>query len=333
MAVSLKQIAQESKLSIPTVSRVLRGEAGFSEETRKRVMEVANRLRYRPNMLVHGLQTGRSGTIGVMVPPLDSFLSEILIGIHQVLASNNHAPLLLWPEADLPEREQLHRLVDRRVEGVILFPNHDAAPDAYLAEVWDRGLPLVTVDRQMPNTHADFVGTDDSFGAEAAAKHLLDLGHRNFVHLTACPTISTAKRRWEAFEGSIRGVNGAKVRRIVADDFRSGLGPAKECLRTTDRPTAIFAANDILAVAVLDAADSLGLKVPDDLSVIGYADLDVAKVAKPALTTLRQDPRHIGETAAQIMLDRLEGRITRSSPMSVLDRPTLVVRESTGACA
>ena len=127
-------------------------------------------------------------------------------------------------------------------------------------------------------------------------------------------------------------MDGATVRRIVAEDFRSGLGLATDCLRSSDRPTAIFAANDILALSVLEAAHKLSLSVPEDVSVVGYADLEVARLARPALTTLRQDPRHIGETAAQIMLDRLEGRLTRSSPMSVLDRPTLVVRESTGPC-
>ena len=111
---------------------MLRGEAGFSEETRKHVMEVSESLEVSSEHASSRIADRAERHDGVMVPPLDSFLSEILIGIHQVLASNNHAPLLLWPEADLPEREQLHRLIDRRVEGVILFPISDpGAADAY----------------------------------------------------------------------------------------------------------------------------------------------------------------------------------------------------------
>lgn len=332
MAIGLKQIAEETGISVPSVSRVLRGEPGFAEATRKRVLEAAARLKYRPNMLVQAMQTGRTGAVGVMVPPIDEFLSSILVGIHDVLAHHDYVPMLLWPQSDLPELEQIHRLIDRRVDGVILFPTEDSAPDNYLAEVWERGLPLVTVDRRMAHTHADFSGTDDCAGAESAAQHLLDLGHRNFIHLTACPGISTSKNRWQAFRDHVEALKGAKVRRIVAKDFRSGFEPALKFLQASDRPTAVFAANDLLAVSAMKAAHEAGLSVPEDLSIVGYSDLAAARSEFPGLTTLRQSPQQIGRTAAQLIFDRLEDRISRTSSAVMLDRPELIVRESTGPC-
>lgn len=329
MRVGLKQIAEESGCSVPTVSRVLRGDKNYSSATSQRVLDVAERLKYRPNMLVQGMQTGRTGTIGVMIPPQSEYLSKIVMGVHEVLVQHDCVPMLHWSGEDMPELEQLHRLIDRRVDGVILFPHEDAAPDAYLSEVWDRGLPLVTVDRQMRNTHADFAGTEDSYGAELAAEHLLELGHRRFVHLTARTGIGSSKDRYSGFRNCVELVEGASVRRVVADRFRSGYEPAIEFLQASDRPTAVFAANDVLAVAVLKAAADLGLRVPEDLSVVGFADLEIGRVVQPALTTLRQDPVQIGRTAAQLVLDRLEGRVTHSNSVVVLDRPSLVVREST----
>ena len=329
MSVNLKQIANEAGVSVPSVSRVLSGGPGFSEATRKRVLEVAERLKYRPNMLVKAMQTGRTGAIGVMIPPLDQFLSSILLGVHEVLAHRDYVPMLLWAQSDLPELEQIHRLIDRRVDGVILFPTEDSAPDNYLSEVWERGLPLVTVDRRMPHTHADFSGTDDIAGAELAAQHLLSLGHRNFIHLSACPSISTSKDRWQAFRDCIEAVEGTTVRRVVAKDFRSGYQPALEFLQAPDRPTAVFAGNDLLAVSVIQAARDVGISVPGSLSVVGYSDLTEARSVTPSLTTLRQNPQQLGRTAAQLIFDRLEERISSSSSAVLLNRPELIVRGST----
>lgn len=330
MAVGLKNIAEESGFSVPTVSRVLRGDQSFSAATRERVLSVAQRLRYRPNKLVQGIQTGRSGMIGVMIPPLGEYLCKILHGVHDVLAHNDCVPLLLWTEPTLPELDQIHKLVDRRVDGVILFPHEDSAPDHYLSEVWDRGIPLVTVDRQMPNTHADFSGTDDEAGTQLVAEHLLDLGHRDFVHLTACPGISTANTRWQAFKKGIEAAPGTTLRRVVADGFHDGFEPALKLLQSRKRPTAIFAANDNLAASVLLAARELEISVPEQLSLVGYSDLDEIKNESPKLTTVRQNPHAVGRAAAKLILDRLENEADRSKPTVVLEKPELIIRESTG---
>lgn len=333
MAANLRDIADSTGLSISTVSRVLRGNTNFALETADKVRKVAREMGYRPNLLVRGMQTGQTQTVGVMVPTFSEFLGQIVFGIHERLATHGWTPILLWGQEGLPELDQIHRLVDRRVDGVILFPNEDSVPDSYLNEIWERKLPLVTVDRKMLRTHADFAGTDDHLGGQLAAEHLLGLGHRRLAHLSANPTISSSRERWTGFRQTVEKTPGAQTINCVTDSFHNGLAAAEELLKSDFRPTAIFAANDYLAEAVLRAARSLDLRVPQALSVVGFADVSIASMVTPPLTTLRQDPKEIGHTAAQMVLDRIQGRQTNAKPQRVVRAPTLVVRDSTAAPA
>ncbi len=331
MPANLRDIADSAGVSISTVSRVLRGNTNFAAETAEKVRRVAQELGYRPNLLVRGIQTGQTQTVGVMVPTFSEFLGRLVFGIHERLATRGWTPILLWGQEGLCELEQIHRLVDRRVDGVILFPNEDTVPDSYLSEVWERKLPLVTVDRKMLRTHADFAGTDDQLGGKLAAEHLLGLGHRRLAHLSASPSISSSRERWEGFCQAVDKVPGAQTLHCVTDSFHHGLPAAEELLRSDFRPTAIFASNDYLAAAALQAARNLELRVPEALSVVGFADLSVASMVTPALTTLHQDAEDIGRTAAQMVLDRIQGQQTSVTPQRVALAPTLIVRDSTAA--
>ena len=330
MNVSLKTIAQEAGVSIGTVSRVMRGDDAFAAETIEKVQRIANEMGYRPNRLVASIQAGKTQTIGVMVPPEGMFFGRVLAGIHAKLAHNDYIPLHLWATPELPEREQIHRLLDRRVDGMILFASDHTAPDPFIEEVWRRNIPAVSVDRLIEGSPADFVGTDDKLGGELAAKHLLDLGHRNVMHLAARPDISTSHGRWQGFKKIIGARRGAQTAYAVAEDFYSGYELAMEFLSQPDRPTAVFAGNDYLAVDTLRAARDLGIDVPTQLSVVGFSDLPIAENSVPPLTTLRQEPDLIGQAAAQVVLDRIYGKLKSKSPHIITLQPTLIDRESTG---
>ena len=330
MAVSLRQIAEETGMSIGTVSRVLRGDTMFAKDTTEKIKRVASELGYRPNLLVHSLQAGRTKTIGVMLPTNGEFLGRVVDGIHRTLATNDYVPMLLWAEPGLPELAQIHRLVDRRVDGMILFTTEDTATDAYLSEIWERKLPAVTIDRRMPNTHADFVGTDDRLGGQLAAEHLLERGHRKLMHLCARMDISTSQDRWQGFQEVIAKHPDASVTQVIAPDFPTGFEIARKHFADNDRPTAVFSGNDFLAFDAIRAARSLNLSVPEDISILGFADVSGAAVTSPALTTFRQDPELIGRTAAQVVLDRLSGKLKGDEPHVVQFPPELVARASTG---
>jgi LacI family transcriptional regulator len=355
--ITVGEIAAKLGISKMTVSRALRGEGSVAPDTLARVQRVAKRLKYRPNRLMRAVHTGRSRTVGVMIDPWNSFHSGVLGGIHQTLASHDYLPILHYPhqspafalgDRDRSELRYLHRLLDQRVDGIIFWPSDETIPNLYLQEVWDRGVPLVTVDRRMPATNADFSGTDDAAGARLAADHLLALGHRRLAFIGA-GTISTYADRRLAFAARVAECAGATIREAMCPSpvaatrgqacwhdgervpaHSDSLEVTLELLRGPDRPTAILCASDWMTLGVYRAAAETALAIGRDLSVIGFADLREASMLEPALTTVRQDARAIGATAAQLLLDRIEGRVTTATPREVRQRPSLVERSSTG---
>jgi len=340
---SLKDVAQAANVSVPTVSRILRRKniKRFSEETCKKVWEAAARLRYRPNMLVTGLQTGLTHTIGVMVPPFDSYWSAILYGIHDTLISVDYVPITLWVRhgdnyprsGPLDDLEQIHRLIDRRIDGVIMWP--PITPDYYAhnEELTARNVPVVTIDHELPPQYgADSITTDEEHGAQLVAKHLLGLGHRRIAHLgdTGLDTYSWAQRRRKFFEQQIAAVPSASCFTIERAKGTDGLEIAKRILMADPRPTAVYAASDLLARYVYLAAAELKLRIPDDVSVVGFADLDFASLMMPPLTSVLQKGYEVGRRAAKLLIDRIQGKFAQNGRQNIKMNCELVVRESTG---
>jgi LacI family transcriptional regulator len=331
--VSQQDIAREANVSRVTVSLVLAGKDQTSEETRKRVLEAAKRLRYRPNLLVQGMQTGRTGAIGIIMPVSMHFHGQIAKGAHDELIEADFVPVQLWttPRTHTKELEleQIHRLVDRRVDGMIIFPIDVSVPDVHFQEIWQRNIPLVTVDRET-TTHADHVGTDEELGGRLAAEHLLGLGHKRFVLMTFPGRTGNMFRRAQSFTKTVEQ-GGGKVDVVAAHPEDNVAAPLREALSRTPRPTAVFAAMDPLAMKAYGAAMELGLRIPQDLSVVGYADFPFAVDMAPPLTTVKQDPYQMGRQAARILLDRILERTESTAPHRYHFAPELVVRKSTAA--
>lgn len=342
MAVSLKQIAAQTNVSIATVSKVLSGREDISEKTKKRVLKVAHEMNYRPNLLVRGMQTGKTNSIGVMVPVgYDSFFSTVVNGIHGQLQENQCVPILLWATKRIDgvwehgtELQTIHQLVDRRVDGLIIRPIEDGASDDYLHEIHDHHLPLVAVDRMLPNSHkADFVGTDDIFGGQLAAKHLLELGHRNILHLAGPDFTSTARDRRKGFEAVLQGCCDVKYEAVADETYTGNQERIIDYLKQKKKITAIFAANDLIASKVYSAMAELGLQVGKDISVVGFSDMTFAQYLQPALTTIRQDPLEIGRKAANLMVNRCKTSKEDQdySPVQIRLKPQLIIRKSTAS--
>jgi len=335
----IRQIADATGLSMMTVSRALNGKTEVSPTTRDRVLVAASQLDYRPNGLGRALKSGRSRMVGVVARPANDFCSQVILGVHDRLAEAGVAPIVqCCPEGrenhDVT-RDLLHRLVELHVDGVIFWPmpvnsEADLLPDIYFHEVWERGLPLVALDRAMPRTHADFSGTDDTGGGRLAAEHLLGLGHRRIVHFGG-PGIGTYADRRAGFEQALERTVGVEYSFRLCDRVEC-VEDAAAVLRqpAATRPTAIFVSNDYYAVGVYDAARSLGLEIGRDLSVVGFADVPLASLLFPKLTTVKQDAIQIGRNAAELLLDRIEGRVEVLQPRTARVGCELVVRSSTG---
>jgi LacI family transcriptional regulator, galactose operon repressor len=337
----LKDVAQAANVSLAAASRILRGDRErFGEETCRRVLEASQRLGWRRNLLVSGMQSGRTQTIGVMIPPLGSYWINVLSSIHDTLAAADYLPITVWtahlcgmPEfkEDDPEGLRLiNRLLDRRVDGLIMWPPFSVAYYYHFPEFVERRVPVTVIDHY--SRVADSVETDEEQAVVVVVDHLLGLGHRRIACLSSCETPSQtwAMKRRSSFEEAVRRTSDAQIKCWHLDASRSnGLAVARELLRDELRPTAVFGVSDHEAAFVCQAAGEMGIRVPQDLSIVGFADLDFAATMHPPLTTMRQQPLEIGRLAAKLILDRIDGVIPDDEPKTIKVAAELVVRNST----
>ena len=337
--VSLDDIAREAGVSRMTVSRVLGNRGRFSEETRARVVAIAESKRYRPNRMARAVHTGRSQTIGLLLPVHGPYYSRVAQGAHDELAAAGYSVLLgsnphdSGPAAHAEELRLVHAFLDRRVDAFVLRPVNDDATRVYYREIHERGVPLVSVDRRLAGSFCDFVGTDDALGGRLAAEYLHSLGHRRLGHLAGPTEVSSARLRRQAFEDTIAGFQDGTKCHVVAAGFHPSEADALTLLDRAARPTAVFAVSDWGAAALYAAAQRLGLRIPHDLSVLGFADLVFAGLLNPGLSTLAQHPEAVGRKAAKLVLRRLGQPTSARRNTTVLVPPELIVRGSTSPAA
>lgn len=334
--VSLKQIAEATGLSITTVSRALRGQGEISLETRQKVIDIAQKLNYRPNLLIQGIQTGRTGNVGVMVPPFNPYWTSVLKGIHDRLAEADYAPITLWDDSDTTSKDkesfmlkQMHRLIDRRVDGVILWPRVSEVYGAHLDELESRELPVVTIDHTLPFSSS--VTTDEQLGAKLVTEHLYNLGHRRIGHLAGDPNWTWARLRRQYFEESLSLYPDTQCLTVIGSDSAEDIPAAARKLLTAEpRPTAIFACSDWVAFKIYTVAREMGIRIPTDLSIVGYSDThELAQYITPSLTTIRQQPKIIGQTAASLMIESLNSESGAQIQKDIKIECDLTIREST----
>jgi LacI family transcriptional regulator len=340
----LKDVAKAANVSLAAASRILRGDRErFGDETCRRVLEASRQLGWRRNLLVNGMQTGKTQTIGVMIPPFDSFWVSVLSGIHDALSAADCLPITVWTgnldgmphfeEGDTEGKKQINRLLDRRVDGLIMWPTFSLAYYHHFPEFVERRVPVAVIDHY--STVADSVETDEEQATAVVAEHLLGLGHRRIACLSSreTPTQTWAVKRRSSFEAAVEKSKGARVKSWhLNEQGTNGVEVARQMLSDELAPTALFAVTDHEAAAVYRAAAELGRKIPEQLSVVGFADLDFAAEMDPPLTTMRQKPYQIGRLAAKLIMDRISGEVADSDdPTTIKVDAELIVRESTAA--
>ena len=338
-AVSQSAIARQAGVARTTVSLALRGGEGLSPETITRVMQAAELLGYRPNNLVSAIRSGRTRMIGVMVPPTDTYWSDLLHGIHDGLIARDYVPLALWsehrklnPEANL-ETRQIERLIDWRVDGAILWPTFANIYQTHISNMKKHDLPLVTIDSTLPNSfHADAVLSDEAMGAKAVVTHLMDLGHREILHFAGPSSESWSRERRSCFAEAMRLHRGVKKHFVELPLRQVRLDLIREAITALPNVTAVYCATDAVAEEVYRIAAELGRDIPGDLSVIGYGNLDFGTRINPLLTTVRQRPYRMGNAAANLVIDRIEGNRTASPRIERL-AVEFIARDSTAAPA
>lgn len=289
------------------------GKPGVSEATRQRILSVAAQSNYRPNRLVHAIQRGRSMTVGLTCSDFHSdFGGRIVEGMLKVLYAANYDPIVINWDLCVHEGEKVLRtFAERRVDGLLMFPPADQPSQEYLQELRNMRRPIVVVDQVFAGCECyDFVGSQDFEGAVAATEHLLGLGHRRLAKIFHRQT-STGRARLEGFQHAMAkagvAIHDKWLCEIKQYESKEAYRRTRELLESPEPPSAILCFNDWVALDVIAAATDAGLSVPGDVSVVGFADLQMSAHIRPRLTTVAQDPREIGRRAAARLVALLEG--------------------------
>ena len=338
---TIKDVARLAGVSVATVSRVLTGSVPVRAETRQRVTEAARTLRFVPNGAARSLSTRRTGTIGVLLPDLHGeFFSELLRGMDQAAQGEGCHLLVSSSHHEASGIAAALRAMHGRVDGlVVMAPDVDA--DA-LGEALPASLPTVLLNCAATASTAQALGVDNVGGAHAMVQHLAGLGHRRIAFVSGPLRNADAAERRRGYRDAMRALAlPVPAAYCPVGDFteESGWSAAHALLGLPEPPTAIFAANDMMALGVLLACREAGLEVPRAMTVVGFDDIPVARYMHPALTTVRIDVDALGRRAAALLLAAIETRAPRDArtPRRGATRArelvptTLVVRDSCGA--
>jgi LacI family transcriptional regulator len=329
---TIADVARAARVHPSTVSRALNDGATLREETRARVLRAARRLDYRPSEIARSLRLQRTLTIGMLVPDISNpFFPPIIRGAEDTALERGYA-LVLCDTEDIPEREAtyLRVLRERQVDGLLIASSRMS--DAVITRLGRERFPFVLVNRSARGAELT-VTVDNRTAAAEAIGHLAALGHRRIGHIAGPRTTTTGLERAEGARSAVRrhglADDPALTREANAFSEEEGYRAARALLAMRERPTAIFGANDLIAVGALRAAREAGIRVPEALSVVGFNDIRQAELLEPPLTTVHVPQYEMGATAASLLIARLEDRPVAAS--HVVLPAALTVRASTAA--
>jgi LacI family transcriptional regulator len=332
MAVTLTDVAKAAGVSTATVSRVLtNGDYPVAEVTRQKVLQIAADLGYQPNLVARSLRTDQTLTVGIIVENiLSPFIPPIIRGVQDYLERHGYFSIILNSDWD-PEIEAgaIRALSNRRIDGILLVESY-LRSSAGVSELTEK--PHVFVHRIFDSLCPNSVVPDDHFGAQLAVGHLARLGHRRIAFVNGPEGWDAATNRLGGYchELAARGLPfDPSLVRPGDWGVQSGFDAARAFVAMAERPTAIFAGNDLMALGAIYAVQEAGLRVPDDVAVVGYDDRDLAGFVRPALTTVTMPCEEMGRTSASLLLRIIQGETEVEEPIRVPGQ--LVVRESCGA--
>ena len=332
MRVRLKDIADQVGVSVVTVSKVLQNYPDVSEETRKRVLAKAKELGYQPNWAARSLVTRKSFTIGMVLPHLrHTFFQEAYRAITGIAAPKGYTVLMTVSHEDPQQEEkEIDQLLARQVDGLLIASTHPYGGGEFLQRLEERGVPYVLLDREFRGRKANFVGIDDRALGMMATRHLIEQGCRHIAHLRG-PEVSTAVARLEGYRQALAEAGLAGHPHYVAGgkgDDDTGYWAMQGLLKTSPRPDGVFCYNDPVAAGAMRAALEAGLRVPDDIAIIGAGNMHYSDLFRVPLSTIDQRSEEVGARAGELILDLVTAKKKRREPRRVLVSPRLVVRES-----
>jgi LacI family transcriptional regulator len=331
---TIVEVAKRADVSIATVSNVIRGTRRVSPKLTERVRKAISDLDYSPNEIARSLKVRQTRMLAMVLPDITNpFFPEIIRGAEDTAFERGY--LLMTANTDEQigrERRIVAALRSYRVDGLLLAPA-SGADTGHLKSTIDAGVALVCLDRTVSGVKTDAVLLDNVRGARECVRHMIQKGHRRIAIITGSLDLQTGRERLRGYEEALREADIRQEKgRVLEGDFRhdSGYRLGRQLMQQADKPTAIFVCNGVMTLGVLKAFEELRIRCPKDVALATFDDLAVDSPFHPHLTTVVQPSYEMGARAASILIDRIEGHITKE-PSIVRVAPTLVVRESTNA--
>ncbi len=329
--ITLRDVAKHAGVSPKTVSNVINNWPYISDSTREKVQRSIEELDYRPSGLASSLRTGRTNTIGVMIPDITNpFFGQFIRGCEDVLYNAGYSILLCnTNENSTKERWYLETLVKRGVDGILTVGSRSTAEVLY--SIIHNEIPVVAVDPPSLHDNTTVIDIDNIGGAKIAVEHLIRLGHKRIAHLGGPIQRMAAYNRLQGYLQALENAKIAYDEALVLQcdpTIRGGFHAALNLIPAR-KPTALFCYNDLMAVGAMVACRELDLKIPRDIAIVGFDDIAISSLVEPALTTVRVRQYHVGRMASDLLLERLSGK--ENAQRHVEFPVELVIRNSCGA--
>ncbi|HVW59304.1 MAG TPA: LacI family DNA-binding transcriptional regulator [Puia sp.] len=329
--VTIKDIAQQLKLSVSTVSRALRNSTEIKPATRQLVRELAAELNYSPNPIALSLKEKKSKIIGVIVPEIaNNFCASTIAGIEDIAYSKGYHVIIFQSHEKL-DREVINTqlMASRRIEGLIISLSNETNSFDHIRETIDKGIPVVMYDRVSEDISTHKVVVNDYYGAYKGTEHLIQEGYHKIAHVTISKFLSITQKRLNGYVDALRKYD-IPVRKewIVHCNFETAEQSIRELFSGKDRPNAILASVERLATSCMNVLKEMNLRIPEDVALVGFSDNPINHLLSPALTSVRQPTFDIGQQAAELLLNLIENKNAVQKYRTVQLETTLEIHDS-----
>lgn len=310
MKITIQDVAEKANVSVATVSRVMNGNYPVKAETRETVLKVIKELNYIPNMQARELTKQKSTTIGVVVPSINNmFFTELVYGIENELKTNSLSIILACTNGDSDEEQKcVNNLISRNVSGIIVAGPGTENIKAKFYDNISHKIPLVFINSEYMDSNISYVSNDEASGAKIALNYLLDNNHKDILFVRGKDSYSYDIKEKIYKEIMAKNFDSSKIINIgngnTSDTVDNTMNIFLDILNNSSS-TAVFACNDLMAVGVLNACKKLGIKVPNEISIIGYDNIHLSKFVEPKLTTMDQNMFFLGANAAQLLVEKI----------------------------
>lgn len=330
---TIHDIAKKLNITASTVSRALKDHPRISAETKKAVQKIAQKLNYQPNNIAAALRNGKSKILGIIVPMVDrSFFSSVIRGIEEIANGANYN-VMICQTYENPEKEiaTVEALLNARVDGIIASHAKNTLNFDHFLKVKERGIPLILFDRSNDELEVSNVVIDDFLGAYKATEHLIQQGCIRIAHFTNTRKISIYKERLRGYREALLNNNLAYDESlVVASDLQleDGRYSMLQLLKLNEIPDGVFSASAYGILGALQILKENGIKVPEEVALVGFSNEPFTSFTDPSLSTVEQHSMRIGNTAAEIFLEEVSDTIKKFIPQKIVLKPELIIRQS-----